>query len=38
MRDSMFDLPSDNTSDSLHITVEFIEDEFKKNKILSLAA
>jgi len=37
MRDSMFDLPSDNTN-SLHITVEFIEDEFKKNKILSLAA
>ena len=38
MRDSMFDLPSDNTTNSLHITVEFIEDEFKKNKILSLAA
>lgn len=37
MRDSMFDLPSDDSADSLHITVEFIEGEFKKNKMLLLA-
>lgn len=37
MRDSMFDLPSDDSTDSLNITVEFIEDEFKKNKMLLLS-
>lgn len=37
MRDSMYELPSD-TQTSLHITVEFIEEKFKKNNILLLAA
>jgi ATP-dependent Clp protease ATP-binding subunit ClpX len=36
MRDSMFDLPSDKKTKSLHITVDFVEYEFKKNKILML--
>ena len=38
MNDSMFELPSDPTQKKLHVTVEFIQEKFKKNNILLVAA
>ena len=38
MRDSMYELPSDPTQKTLHITLEFVQEKFKKSNILMLAA
>jgi ATP-dependent Clp protease ATP-binding subunit ClpX len=38
MKDSMYELPSDATQKSLHITIDFVEGKFKKNMLMLAAA